>query len=221
MLFTINRNTFSDHISTIRSGIEDLEKLTDQNVSLEPYRHERTQVRLLGLLRELSMGLHRALKRSLSCACVHTLNLKLTTRPSDVMHAENESKMLQELDLHLLLSLAEAITAGGHHVIDDKYQAGLRFQAVPAKQREIAVRSNSTSQLPSILPPAKSKGKRVAFQSILLNPLSSSTSTLVQTATATSLGSIVLPATATSSNLEPKQIDIFAKRFATHKTSSS
>lgn len=99
-LFTISRDSFSDQMSTIRNGINDLESLSDQSVCLEPKRQERSQVRLLELLRDVPIGLYRALKQSLPCTCAHIIHLKLTIRAPEVMHAEIKATMLQELDLN-------------------------------------------------------------------------------------------------------------------------
>lgn len=99
--FALSRSAYSELLTNLRDGITNLETLTNHGIELEPMRRERSQVRLILLLRDLSAGLYYALKQSLPCACKHKINLRLMSRSSHIMSARNESEMYKSLELDI------------------------------------------------------------------------------------------------------------------------
>ncbi|KAH8890591.1 hypothetical protein GQ53DRAFT_650168 [Thozetella sp. PMI_491] len=81
--FTLKRPFYEELLLTIRVDIENLEKLTNQSIKLEPARRSRSQARLLKTLREVSKSLDRAFQSSLMCTCRHVVGMKLEQRPAD------------------------------------------------------------------------------------------------------------------------------------------
>ncbi|CAM1510792.1 Fc.00g083050.m01.CDS01 [Cosmosporella sp. VM-42] len=187
--FTISRSTYVDLIAVIRSGISDLETLTDQNVGLEPKRQERSQVKLLALLRELSLGLYRALRQSLSCTCNHSINFKLFTQPSDVIYGETEAKILEELDFHLSFFCRSGVS-------QKEGWEDLRIQAVPAQEMTstLALKNPPEALAADLLAPGSkmSKGKSVRFHYFSSSDtLSASTTPILKMVTNESFNGIV------------------------------
>ncbi|KAJ3493122.1 hypothetical protein NLG97_g4940 [Lecanicillium saksenae] len=196
-VFTISRSTYSDLTDSIRSSICDLETLTNQNVSLEPQRQKLSQVRLLTLLRELSYGLYRALEGSLSCACAHTLSLKLAARPAEIMYANTEFEMLDQLDLHLLLSSKKSVET--EEIQEAELWRGLRFCSTPMVPPEKAGHC-------FIGVSSQPKRKRVAFQSISsVTEHGSSVATVTQIATSQAV-CLTVPIHSTNAMEPPRTI---------------
>lgn len=204
--FTLSRSSYGDLLSTIKDGIAGLETLTDQNVSLEPKRLESSQVKLLTILREISLGLYHALRRSFACTCNHDVNLKLATWASDIIYGENKSKVLQDLTLHLVLSYPSRVSARVDGAMCRRWEE-VRILAVPLdKEMAPSIEKQVGSDTASLLNrPNQFKGKRVNFQSASSSMLSA-TATLVQTCTVSAALSS-LPSTTKSNaglpNLEP------------------
>ncbi|KAJ6790295.1 hypothetical protein PWT90_09961 [Aphanocladium album] len=207
-VFTLSRSTYSDLTTSIRNSISDLETLTNQNVRLEPQRQQLSQVRLLTLLREISSGLYRALESSLSCACAHTLSLKLAARPSEIMYADDELEMLNKLDLLLLLSSKQ------HSVvteIEDSWR-GFRFCSAPMMHAEKS--SQWLFQVPS-----QPTRKRVSFQQMpSFTGQRSSVATVTQIATSHAV-CLSVPIQSADTIGSPKRIaNLCAETASSHST---
>lgn len=91
-------------LSKIADCTTKLYSIADLNIRLEPKRSQRSQVKILAMLRDLCISLHWALQKSLACDCRHRVRLKLRTVPSEVLHVENEIQKLQHLALFLRIS---------------------------------------------------------------------------------------------------------------------
>jgi hypothetical protein len=171
--FAISRSSYEDILSKMRNCTSDLEALTNQTVSLEPERQESSQVRLLTLLRDLSIGLYNALKHSLSCATcsVHTLNLELCTRPSDIMYGESETSILKRL----CMNLAFAYPSNPSNESSGKRWEELRFEPLPTAPEPALIPQPDKRQERAVTP-EKPKTKSVKFSSFMSSASSTSSS---------------------------------------------
>jgi hypothetical protein len=185
--FAISRSSYDDILNRIRNGISDLETLTDQNISLEPKREESSQVKLLNLLRELSIGLYHALKQSLSCATCknHTLNLELCNRSSDILYGESEAKILKDLCMKLALTYSS-------ESLDKERWEELMVQALPRVETQSAQLAAPQVNKPSIrsVSPGRPKSKSVKFSF-----MSNSSSSSVMSSSTLSLGTTTTTST--------------------------
>lgn len=189
--FAISRSSYEDILSKMRNCTSDLEALTNQTVSLEPERQESSQVRLLTLLRDLSIGLYNALKHSLSCATcsVHTLNLELCTRPSDIMYGESESSILK----HLCMNLAFTYPSNSSNESSGKRWEELRFEPLPAVP-EPALMPQPDKKQERAVGPERPKIKSVKFSSFMSSASSTASSTTTLTSrpsSTTTLNSVI------------------------------
>lgn len=186
--FAISRSSYEDILSKMRSCTSDLEALTNQTVSLEPERQESSQVRLLTLLRDLSIGLYNALKHSLSCATcsVHTLNLELCTRPSDILYGESETSILRQL----CMNLAFTYPSNSSNESSGKRWEELRFEPLP-KAPEPALMPQPDKIQGRAVTPEKPKTKSVKFSSFMSSASSTTSSTTTLTSSTTTFNSII------------------------------
>ncbi|TDZ68005.1 hypothetical protein CTRI78_v002463 [Colletotrichum trifolii] len=105
--FTLKRSDHAEEMTTIKDGITNLESLIDRNIQMEPERKSRSQGRLLKLVREISGGVHRALRSSFQCSCAHQVHLGLASRSTDMGQKDEDEDIIQKLDFQLALTWDE------------------------------------------------------------------------------------------------------------------
>ncbi|KAK4442029.1 hypothetical protein QBC34DRAFT_419358 [Podospora aff. communis PSN243] len=105
-LYRLDRKDYQDALSTISKGVNDLESLTRLSVALEPSRRKRSGGRVIGILRDLSSSVYRALRSSISCQCSrpHDVSLGLMTRFADPGHDDEDEKVLSETIFRVAIS---------------------------------------------------------------------------------------------------------------------
>lgn len=103
-IFTLRRTRYEDLLSTIRTGVSNLENLTDRNIELEPSRRVRSQTKLFSVLRDMSNSLYRALRASFRCSCKHHVGLKLQPRSANITPMDDVDGIMRDLSFHLAIS---------------------------------------------------------------------------------------------------------------------
>ncbi|KAK3364618.1 hypothetical protein B0T25DRAFT_444075 [Lasiosphaeria hispida] len=102
--FTLNRSAYADLLSTIRDGVSNLESLAATNIELEPERRLRSRIRLLSILRDISVSIYQAIRSSFTCACKHGIALRMSTCSADIIPGDAEADVIQHLKFHIALS---------------------------------------------------------------------------------------------------------------------
>lgn len=102
--FVVSGSTCKDLLTTIKQGIDDLDKLMSQNTRLEPKRQANSQGRFSRLVREMSRGIHGAICRSLRCQGSHNVALQLESRAHKVLPEDSDEDILQRISFALGLS---------------------------------------------------------------------------------------------------------------------
>lgn len=177
-------------METISNGTSNLETLTAQNIDLEPGRQETPQIKLVSLLRELSIGLYQALNRSISCSCAHSIGMRLCIRSSDIYFSTDESTRLQELGLDIALSVSKTLFSLTNQLTASGIWEYVRIVALPHQLSYISDSSalkaaTSTKDAPKS---AQRRVKRVKIQEAHgIKPGNTVTATLVQSANVASL----------------------------------
>ncbi|KAI8211608.1 hypothetical protein K4K52_010122 [Colletotrichum sp. SAR 10_76] len=75
--FVLRRSDHAEQMATIKEGITSLESVIDRNIQLEPGRKLRSQGRLMRLVREISGGVYRAIRRCPALLALGILLLEL------------------------------------------------------------------------------------------------------------------------------------------------
>ncbi len=96
-VFTLRRSRYEALLSTIRSGILNLENLTDRNMELEPDRRVRSQAKLFSVLRDVSSSFYRALRAGLSCSCKHHVSLGLQRRSATITPLDDDDEIIKDM----------------------------------------------------------------------------------------------------------------------------
>lgn len=88
-----------------------------QNTRLEPKRQANSQGRFSRLVREMSRGIHGAIRRSLRCQGPHNVALQLESRAAKVLPEDSDEDILQRISFALGLSSSHTSEAVWEEVI--------------------------------------------------------------------------------------------------------
>ncbi|KAK4162417.1 hypothetical protein QBC43DRAFT_321896 [Cladorrhinum sp. PSN259] len=180
-LFTLKRSDYQDLLERIKTGVSDLENLTDRNIELEPVRRVRSQGKLLRILREVSRSLYRALRASLDCGCSHKIGIKLERRSLDIMPGDDDEKIIRELAFQLALSSQANVPKQQEHpaVAQAWHELVIKSAGCPRMQRTF------TPTQCSLEPAKKTKPKKSVNFSFSNSTTTSTITTKTTTSTAT------------------------------------
>lgn len=115
--FIVSGSACKDLLTRVKQGIDDLDKLMSQNTRLEPKRQANSQGRFSRLVREMSRGVHEAIRRSLRCQGPHTVALQLESRAAKVLPEDSDEDILQRISFALGLSSSHTNEAAWEEVI--------------------------------------------------------------------------------------------------------
>ncbi|OBR06237.1 hypothetical protein CH63R_10357 [Colletotrichum higginsianum IMI 349063] len=110
----------SDHrssLETMKECITGLESMLEQNIKMEPQRQQRSQGKLIRLLRDVSGSVYRALRSGLFCTCNHDLHLRLSSPCSTAGRDSDDETILQKLEFELALTYATDFDKRGQPVL--------------------------------------------------------------------------------------------------------
>ncbi|RGP69546.1 hypothetical protein FSPOR_4650 [Fusarium sporotrichioides] len=199
--FTLSRSAYSEHLTTIRDGITNLESLATMSIELEPKRRVRSRVKLLNILRTIVSSIYRAVLSNLKCSREHHVSMRLSGGVDKQSYSE-EDEIIQDHQTDLLLTHhrredASQLLEVGRHEWD-----GWLLRVVPKLQRT-AQMSVTSAISASPVPKRGREGRSVRFS---MSRFASST-TITDTATSSitsgitslSLGTTTL----TSSDIQP------------------
>lgn len=103
--FALDRSAYVDVLTTIKDGVSNLESLISSNITLEPERRVRSRLRLLSIIRDVSLSLYRATRSSFTqCTCSHDIGLRLSTYPGHITPGDDDETVTQRLELFAALS---------------------------------------------------------------------------------------------------------------------
>jgi hypothetical protein len=205
--FTLNRSQYAELLSTIRDGVSSLESLTTTNMELEPQRRIRSRIRLLSILRDLSVSMYRAIRSSFRCTCEHGVGMRLTTWSADIIPGDGEEDIVGDIKFHLALSYhqraQESSLLWEHVAVEPRLPPTLALSPAPAP-------TPTPTQTPAPLAPvapntvsgimsAKKKFKSVRWSGFQ-SQASSTTTTLGQSIASitTAVSNMALASTTTS-----------------------
>lgn len=141
--FALDRSAYLDLLTTIRDGVSNLESLISSNITLEPERRVRSRLRLLSIIRHVSLGLYRATRSSFTqCTCRHDVGLRLSTYSAYITPGDDDETVTQRLELYAALSHEIEASGRSRPVTKKQLWDEVTVQVVPLP-----------SQLPSPLPP--------------------------------------------------------------------
>lgn len=189
-IFTLRRSRYDDLLTIIKDGIANLENLTDRNIELEPSRRIRSQVKLFRILRGLANSLYRALQSSLACGCKHDLGIKLERRTVDITPIDEDERIICELAFQFVVS-----SLSRSEILPTRTWQKVLVKATPPPPPS-PLPSPSPRCDPQQLPPlypARIQQRRprtrktVSFGFSQLSTMASTTTTLGQAATHTSV----------------------------------
>ncbi|KAK5653256.1 hypothetical protein OQA88_9155 [Cercophora sp. LCS_1] len=103
-LYRLDRKDHQDALGTISKCVNDLESLTRLSVALEPGRRKRSGGRVIGLLRDLSSSVYRALRASVLCGDSHDVSLGLSSPFANIGYEEDEDKVLSDTRFRVAIS---------------------------------------------------------------------------------------------------------------------
>ncbi|QPC80094.1 hypothetical protein HYE68_010846 [Fusarium pseudograminearum] len=101
--FALGRSAYSEHLTTIRDGITNLESLATMNIELEPKRRVRSRVKLLNVLRTVVASIYRAVEGNLKCSREHHVSMRLSGGVDKPGYIE-EDEIMRDHQTDLLLS---------------------------------------------------------------------------------------------------------------------
>ncbi|KAL6914675.1 hypothetical protein FSST1_012435 [Fusarium sambucinum] len=101
--FALSRSEYSEHLTTIRDGITNLESLATMNIELEPKRRVRSRVKLLSVLRTVVASIYRAVESNLKCSREHQVSMRLSGGVDKPSYSE-EDEIIQDHRTDLLLA---------------------------------------------------------------------------------------------------------------------
>ncbi|QPC62723.1 hypothetical protein HYE67_004954 [Fusarium culmorum] len=101
--FALSRSAYSEHLTTIRDGITNLESLATMNIELEPKRRVRSRVKLLNVLRTVVASICRAVESNLKCSREHSVSMRLSGGVGQPGYIE-EDEIIRDHQTDLLLS---------------------------------------------------------------------------------------------------------------------
>lgn len=198
IVFTLSRSSYSNLMSTIKEGICSLDMLTAQCIDLEPGRQQASHAKLATLMKGLSVQLHQALQRSLSCSCSHGMSIRLCKRATDALYEKNEQTRLRLLPMHVALSFAGDTVLAADPFQGNQVWKLMRIYASPDQRpipRNVTIPATASMHLYA-LGIAESQPSHISSDRIRVSQ--ASTATLIQSANVTSLaGQIALPAAST------------------------
>lgn len=105
-LYRLDRKDYQEALGTISKSVNDLESLTRLSVALEPSRRKRSGGRVIGMLRDLSSSVYRALRSSILCSDSHDVSLGLSSRFADLGYEEDDEKILNDTQFRVAISFA-------------------------------------------------------------------------------------------------------------------
>lgn len=175
-VFTLKRSRYDDLLSTIRSGVSNLENLTNRNINLESDRRVQSQGRLFKTLRDMASGLYRALRASFGCSCAHQVGLELQRLSPTVTPNDDDDYIMKMLCLKLAISYSFTALSSGNNALN---------------WQEIAITATNPPLPPAVdasraavtLPTVPLKRKRVSFARFQSTTPTSSTMTATSTLT--------------------------------------
>ena len=178
-VFTLKRSRYDDLLSTIRSGVSNLENLTNRNINLESDRRVQSQGRLFKILRDMASGLYRALRASFGCSCAHQVGLELQRPSPTVTPNDDDDDIMKMLCLKLAISYSFTALSSGSTALNWQ-EIAITAASPPLPPAVDANRAAAT--LPTV--PLKSKAKpRVSFARFQSTSPTSSTTTATGTLT--------------------------------------
>lgn len=196
--FLFRQSRYEGLLKTVRDGVSRLEDLAAANIEYVPKRKNRSRVRLLDIVRELSSGLYRAVRSNLMCDCEHHISMRVSDYKGEITPDDSDEYVIQKLEMHL------ALTIPGSEFDDS-------LSAVIEKQwKELLIRSNPPLQVSVQTPnrrqntanPIISSTNQITINFSLSQLSSSSTATMVQTET-----SLISDST-TGMSLEATAVDL-------------
>jgi hypothetical protein len=177
--FTLNRSSYAELLATIRDGVSNLESLTTTNIELEPERKVRSRIRLLSILRDVSVSMYRAILASFRCTCNHGVSMRLAAWSADIIPSDEEEDIVRDIKFHLALSYQQGPQETSHLWEQVSVEPLPPVKPAPSPCPE----SRTTMSGPGAVgaKPAKRTPKMVKFSSLQSSVSSSSTTaTLVQ-----------------------------------------
>jgi len=112
-LYRLNRKDYEGALSTISKGANDLESLTRLSVALESTRRKRSGCRAIGMLRDLSSSVYRALRSSILCSDIHDVSLGLTQRFAHLEYEDDDEALSSDIDFRMAISFEAADRESG------------------------------------------------------------------------------------------------------------
>ena len=101
--FALSRSAYSEQLATIRNGISSLESLAAMSIELEPKRRVRSQVKALGILRDVACSIYRAIQCSLKCSHEHGVSMGLSGC-TDTLRVDEGEDVVRAHHVNLLLT---------------------------------------------------------------------------------------------------------------------
>jgi hypothetical protein len=113
--FTLKKKDYEDIISRLKSGNSILHDLAGQGCSLEPERQQRSQARLIKLLRDLARSLFQAISNATNCRCPrpHQACLELVPRSTVIVPTDNDDEVAKDFNFHIAFGTHETLAGDG------------------------------------------------------------------------------------------------------------
>ncbi|EHK27520.1 Hypothetical protein TRIVIDRAFT_3670, partial [Trichoderma virens Gv29-8] len=208
--FTLRRSTYDSLLATVKDGISNLESLATMNIELEPKRRVRSHIRLLNIIHNLSSSVYRAISSSLTCACKHSISMRVSDCMDDLTPSHDEEYVIQKLQVHLAVSLTQSQIEESLSIVTNKQWEELLIRASLPLQSSAQIPNMLSNTAKQIICSTKQR-KSVKFS--LSRFSSSSTTTMVQTETSlvtnfetsisleTTVADLIVPITQSSINI--------------------
>jgi hypothetical protein len=172
-LYRLNRKDCEDALSTISKGVNDLELLTRLSVALESAKRKRSGGRAIGMLRDLSSSVYRALRSSILCSDIHDVSSGLRQRFAHLEYEDDDEAWFSDIHFRMAISFEVA----------DRGSGGKKeWDEVNIKRQRVVVVSEPPPRAPSPAP-GTTKPKRarvVEFASTAQGAFVSSTKSSIR-----------------------------------------
>jgi len=147
----------------------------------------RSRIRLLSILRDISLSMYRAIQSSFRCTCKHGVGIRLATWSADMIPGDGEEDIAGDIKFHLALSYPQKAQGPSllweHVAVEPRLSSTLALSPAPAPAPAPAtVAAPLTSPSPNTVSGiinAKRKSKSVRWSGFQ-SSTSSTTTTLVQ-----------------------------------------
>jgi hypothetical protein len=197
--FTLRKKDYEDIIERIKNGNSILHDLVNQSCGLEPSRQQRSQARLIKLIRGLARSLFQAIQNATTCRCLkpYEVCLELVPRKALILPGDLEDNIAKDFVFHVAFGNHKTFPADETGRTSDLTKAR-RWEKFDLRLGDFTTKPLSIPEntCPIVATPASKSQRKVAWSQ------ATNTSTTLTTQTLLESSKVVtsLPPAATQSN---------------------